>query len=258
MLGRAQRLGGHAWSTIAIELVIVVLGVFIGMQVSNWNQDRMTARQAADFTARLKADLREEDWRYRFLLTYSQEVLANAKLAVGDLEGTRPLSDEALLVAAYRATQYSEAMSRRTTYDELLSTGAIGLIRDNMLRETAMRVYTNVRVFENLAQEGIRSRYREAFRMNFTNDLQHALARDCGDKYIRPGDFASIAGVLDYPCHLDVPADVVSAAAATLRSSPEMRSYLRLRIADLETRIGDLRVNNKAVMEGLRAISNQP
>ena len=104
MLGRAQRLGGHAWSTILIELAIVVLGVFIGMQVSNWNQDRMTARQAADFTARLKADLREEDWRYRFLLTYSQDVLANAKPAVGHLDGTHPLSDEALLVAAYRGT----------------------------------------------------------------------------------------------------------------------------------------------------------
>ncbi|MFO1395198.1 MAG: hypothetical protein U1F09_15710 [Steroidobacteraceae bacterium] len=251
-------MGGHAWSTIAIELAIVVLGVFIGMQVSNWNQDRMTARQAADFTARLRADLSEEDWRYRFLLAYSEEVLANAKLAVGDLDGQQRLTDEALLVSAYRATQYSEAMSRRTTYDELISTGAIGLIRDQTLRETAMRVYTNVRVFENLVQEGARSRYREAFRMNFTNEVQHALARDCGDKYIRAGDFEGISGTLDYPCHLDLPADVISSAAATLRSSPEMRSYLRLRIADLETRIGDLRVNNKAVMESLRAISMQP
>ena len=30
------------WTAIGIELVIVVVGVFIGMQVSNWNEDRET------------------------------------------------------------------------------------------------------------------------------------------------------------------------------------------------------------------------
>ena len=28
------------WAAIGIELVILVLGVFIGMQVSNWNEER--------------------------------------------------------------------------------------------------------------------------------------------------------------------------------------------------------------------------
>ena len=94
--------------------------------------------------------------------------------------------------------------------------------------------------------------------MNFTNEVQRALARDCGYKYARHGDYSRIKGTLDYPCRLDLPPDVVSDAAATLRSSPEMRSYLRLRIADLETRIFDMRGNNKAIMERLRAIAKQP
>ena len=255
--GLLARLRHRSWSAIVIELVIVILGVFIGIQVSNWNQDRLAARQAAEFTARLKADLSEEDWRYQFLIAYSREVLANANLAVGDLEGKQRLTDEALLVSAYRATQYKEFLRRRSTYDELISTGTIGLIRDDVLRDTAMRVY-NLRTFESLVQEGVRSRYREAFRMNFTNEVQRALARDCGDKYTLPGDYSRIEGTLDYPCRLDLPPDVISAAAATLRSSPEMRSYLRLRIADLETRIFDLRGNNKAIMDSLRAIAGQP
>ena len=255
--GLLARLRGRSWSSAAVELAIVVLGVFIGIQVSNWNQDRITNRQAAEFTARLKADLREEDWRYQFMIAYSQEVLANANLAVGDLEGKQKLDDAALLVAAYRATQYKEFPRRRSTYDELISTGTIGLIRDVELRDTAIRVY-NMRTFESLVQEGLRSRYREAFRMSIPNSVQRALTRDCGDKFVRPGDFSRIEGTLDYPCHLDLPADVVAATAATLRSSPEIRSFLRLRIADLETRIFDLRGNNKAVMESLRAISKQP
>ena len=52
------------WTAILIDLVIVVVGVFIGIQVSNWNTERETNRRAAVFTERLKADLRMEAWGY--------------------------------------------------------------------------------------------------------------------------------------------------------------------------------------------------
>jgi hypothetical protein len=48
--------------------VIVVVGVFLGIQVSNWNGARAIDRQAVLFTANLEADLREEAWRYQFLV----------------------------------------------------------------------------------------------------------------------------------------------------------------------------------------------
>jgi len=46
------------------------------------------------------------------------------------------------------------------------------------LCETALRVY-NMTTIENLTREGMQSRYREAFRMNVSNDVQRALNRDC-------------------------------------------------------------------------------
>ncbi|MGH8040800.1 MAG: hypothetical protein ACREPN_02015, partial [Rudaea sp.] len=55
----AGNLRRQDWTAVAVELVVVVLGVFIGLQVSNWNEDRQTNAKAADFTQRLRADLRE-------------------------------------------------------------------------------------------------------------------------------------------------------------------------------------------------------
>lgn len=49
------------WAGVAIELAVVV-GVFIGLQASNWNQDRETDRRAAVFAQRLTSDLRAEAW----------------------------------------------------------------------------------------------------------------------------------------------------------------------------------------------------
>lgn len=239
-----------------IELVIVVLGVFIGIQVSNWNQERINSRQAANFAERLKADLREEDWGYQRLIAYSREVLANAERTIAALEGKATISDEALLVAAYRATQYKEKVRRRSTYDELISTGTIGLIREQKLRDTAMRLY-NIPTIDNAVREGLQSRYREAFRMGVPTEVQRTLAKNCGDRYTEVGDYAALNGLLDYPCSSGLSAEAISQGADSLRSIPNLLPLLRLRVADIETRLSDLTNNNRSIMDDLRAIATQ-
>lgn len=241
------------WTAIGIDFVIVVVGVFIGIQVSNWNQERVTDKAAAVFAGRLRADLSEEDWGYELLISYNREVLANAERAVDALDGTRPVSDEALLISAYRATQYKQRMRRRSTYDELISTGTIGLIRDRALRDTAMRVY-NTPTIENLVREGMQSRYREAIRMSLPTGVQRALGKQCGDRYIETGDYGAIPGTLDYPCTTGLPKQTIAEAARALSANAALPPLLRLRIADIETRLADLTGNNRTIMESLRAI----
>lgn len=252
----AEHLKQQHWTAFAIELVIVVLGVFIGMQASNWNAEREDNKKSAVFTARLKADLRGEDWIYQFLIVYNREVLANANRAVDALEGKTALPDEALLVSAYRATQYRQRNRRGSTYNELISTGTIGLIHDQTLRDTAMALY-NLATFDNLVREGSQSRYREAFRMSLPNDVQRALAKNCGDHVILPGDYATMQGNLDYPCSTGLSAQDITKAVQALRTNSDIVPYLRLRIADLETRLFDLTGNNRDIMEHLRAIAQE-
>ena len=244
------------WTAIGIDLVIVVVGVFIGIQVANWNAERETSQKAAIFTERLKADLREEAWGYQLLIEYFRDVLASADTAVNALSGKSSASNEAILIGAYRATQYKQRTRRRSTYDELISTGTIGLIRDQALRDTAMRIY-NVATLDSIAREGSASRFREAFRMSIPNDVQRVLNKQCGDRYIVVGDFKGIADVIDYPCTTGLPEDVIDDAVAALRSNPILVPVLRLRIADIETRLGDLTVNNKDIVQGLNAIAEE-
>lgn len=249
-----EQLRAQQWVAVGIELVIVVLGVFIGLQVSNWNQDRASARQGAIFAEHLKADLRHEDWVYQLMVDYNHQVLKNAGEAVSALEGKTTLPDEALLVSAYRATQYKQPVRRRATYDELISTGTIGLILDEKLRDTAMRLY-NMPAIENTSREGRESRYREAFRMALPNEVQRALGRQCGDRFIVPRDYEAIAGILDHPCRTELTAQAISEAAQMLRSAPNLVPLLRLRIADIETRLGDMTVNNRTIRDDLRAVA---
>jgi hypothetical protein len=244
------------WRAIGIELVIVIVGVFIGMQVSNWNVEREARQRGVLFAERLKADLREEAWYYQLQIEYSRDVLASAERAVNALSGQSTESGEALLVNAYRATQYKQKARRRATYDELVSTGTLGLIESQMLRNTALQVY-NFPTLDNVASEGRQSRYREAFRMTVPNDVQRALGRNCGDRFVDAGDYQGLGHLIDYPCQTGLPADVIDDAVRLLQANEALVPLLRLRIADIETRLVDLTGNNRDVMQGLQAIASE-
>ena len=55
-----RRFVAHArkqdWMAIAIEFVLLVLGVFLGIQVSNWNTERENRQKAAVLTDPLQED----------------------------------------------------------------------------------------------------------------------------------------------------------------------------------------------------------
>ncbi len=249
-----EQLRTQNWMAVVIDLVIVIVGVFMGIQVANWNEDRATARRAEGFTERLKSDLREEAWGYEMQVGYYGDVVANGRRALDALAGRAALPDEALLVAAYRATQYNGNIRRRATYDELTSRGEIGLVADGELRDLAQRVYTSP-MFDYIVEEGRTSPYREWFRQSLPHELQLALRDGCGDRHVAVGDYAGINGSLDYPCTLELSDESVTAAVALLRDSLEAQRLLRLRVADVDTGVENLTVYFADMRRGLQKLA---
>lgn len=241
------------WTAIWIEFVLLVVGVFLGIQVSNWNAERETQRQSAIFTARLIADLQVEAWAYVYLIEYNKDVLVNARRALEGLSGEHPMSDEQLLISAYRASQYESQDRRRATFDELVSTGTIGLITNQRLRETATSVYSSTLIEQTLA-ESKQSEYRLMFRKALPAQVQQELQEKCGDRIVAPMDYAGILHSLDYPCTLDLPADKIRNATQVLRSQPGLVPVLQLRFADIQTVLANLQSYNTSLLKNLRDI----
>ncbi|MGL6290541.1 MAG: hypothetical protein ACRC2H_07645 [Silanimonas sp.] len=59
----AEHLRTQNWTAIGIDFLIVVLGVFVGIQVANWNDERRTQQREAEFIARLNVDFERIDAR---------------------------------------------------------------------------------------------------------------------------------------------------------------------------------------------------
>lgn len=241
------------WFAVGIDFIIVVVGVFIGIQVSNWNEDREMQRKAAVFTERLTDDLRKEAWGYESVVAYSRQTNASQRRVLQALAGDIELSEEQFLIDAYRATQFRENNRYRATFDELVSTGAIGLITDPVLREAAVGLFTTG-FMEEFAQRVRDSEYRQLFRETVPAPVQEALLIRCGDRYPAELDYESLDTTIDYPCSLELPEEQISAAAFALRTLPRFRPALQVRFADNQTALTDLQDSNPIVLESLMAI----
>jgi hypothetical protein len=99
-----QHVKEQNWFAVGIDFVIVVVGVFIGIQVANWNDLQQERMRAEDYTGRLKSDLRAELEYAEALIDYYETTLAADAVAYAGLMQTQDISEDVILVNAYRAT----------------------------------------------------------------------------------------------------------------------------------------------------------
>ena len=78
------------WTAIAIEFVIVVIGVFIGTQVSNWNQARVERQNTIRLLDQFKGEIRYQTTQYGFLARLHGDHRELCESGAGRLEARAP------------------------------------------------------------------------------------------------------------------------------------------------------------------------
>lgn len=134
-----RRVTGHLkqqhWTAISIDLVIVVLGVFIGLQVNNWNEARNERARERTYLERLLVDF---DSNVKTLDAYvdgrRQDARVLTRLAIALRDGTSPPTEEELQRPLCRWGAAPLPDLRQGTYNELVSSGGLSVLRDNKIR----------------------------------------------------------------------------------------------------------------------------
>ncbi len=75
----SQSIKEQNWTAIVIEFILLVGGVFLGMQVSNWNAERVEHLRAIELFDRLTDDLESERNNVDYLRDYYETTAAYAK-----------------------------------------------------------------------------------------------------------------------------------------------------------------------------------
>ncbi len=95
------------WTAIAIDFVIVVIGVFVGIQLGNWNEARAIRAQESAYLAQLRDEIIENDRMLEHLTLYTDRSVEGGRSALAWLESDEPCGTRcpALLIDFFHASQ---------------------------------------------------------------------------------------------------------------------------------------------------------
>jgi hypothetical protein len=229
-----QHVRNQEWTAIGIDFVIVVVGVFIGIQVSNWNQDRESRRVANEYIGRLQDDLRIEIQSFGRLADYYEKTRRHA---ISALEAYAHPADELgidFLIDLYQASQLWNLTERRGTYEELLASGRIGLISKESMRSILNNYYESGAARSITLGRIYTAPYRKTIRTYMDERIQRLIREKCGDTYTQTANNGYYLQLPDI-CDIEVSNSVTATAIEALMANVEIRQDLRFQLAELDS-----------------------
>jgi hypothetical protein len=235
------------WTAIWIDLVIVVVGVFIGIQVANWNEARASERLGRAYVQRLTVELGQDLVTRRELVEYYAAVLES-------IEHTNVLLAESesdpkeLVINAYRASEFNYRAPSRATWDAIVSSGDTGLLPQDVAAAAAdYFAYDSAHNARDILSQ---SAYRHRVRTIVPLQLQKALRAGCSDVRNENQDITGFKS----DCALDIEPAMVATTAAALRADPTVQASLRYQYSDVYSAHANIKGDAAAIDRALAAL----
>ena len=223
-----ENLRAQNWTAIAIEFLIVVVGVFIGTQVANWNQGRLEKVETAQMLEQLVPELRSQLEFFDSVRTYFTTSRRFADQALGAWNGDRRISDEQFVIAAYQASQISGIGTNAENWALTFGGEQLRDIDNPKVRRNMEIMLTAD--YSQVALNAVATPYREHVRRVIPIKIQDDIRRECGDRNIR-GKAGFIVVVLPETCRLRIRAAEAAAVASSLRAEPKLVEELNWHLA---------------------------
>ena len=214
------------WGAIAVELGIVVVGVFIGTWVANWNEERLERAETRRMVEQLAPSLRQLQGFFRATRDYHAVTRSYAETAIAGWRGDPKVSDADFVIAAYQASQIDSIGTNTATFRSILGSDRLRDIDDPQLR-TDLSILMSAN-YSQIDQSAVDTPYRRNVRRIIPIAIQDRIRAACGDQ-VRPDDKDNV--VLPRACTLPLPPGEAAKAATLLRQRPEVMEVLQWHMA---------------------------
>lgn len=119
------------------EIVLVVIGILIALQINNWNETRKAKIRSIEYHERIAEDLERISKTSENLNTTATKVLNSIAYTLTLLEESKDLTSEDKEIVDYVLvwmSRFNFQFSELSTYEEMKSSGDLGLIYDKNIR----------------------------------------------------------------------------------------------------------------------------
>ena len=174
----SQSLKDQNWTAISIEFVLLVLGVFLGIQVANWNSERENRLRERTYLATLAEDIRSDVVEIDRILRVStvrmsalnylirnatgQALPASFESARGriEIEDAPAFDEQDPNTIGVTLFILSNLDGNRLTYDTMINTDGISLFRDPTFVRAIRSYYANVDAVLSFEESLMDSRWK--------------------------------------------------------------------------------------------------
>ena len=133
------------WFAVGLDVIVVITGIFLGMQVTDWNNQRKDADEEREYLVRVHADMAESVETQREQLEAAATIVSDMDYLIEKLlDGTfAEANQKRLLSGLDGAGNIPLPTTSMVTINELSSTGKLLLIQDIALRDAIGRIKTS-------------------------------------------------------------------------------------------------------------------
>ena len=216
------------WTAISLEFLIVVIGVFIGTQVSNWNQERIERRETERMLEQFRPELQTQVEFFDAARAYFATSRRFADHALAAWDGDKRISDEQFVIAAYQASQIFGIGINPENWTLTFGGEQLRNIDDPRIRRDLELVLTQS--YDPVDLNAVATPYREQVRRVIPARIQDRIRAECGDRSV-PGRESTYLSHLPQTCPLQLDPAEAREAAAALRSRPELALELNWHLA---------------------------
>ena len=171
------QLKNQDWTTATIELLIVVVGIFLGLQASNWNDDRVERNLERGYLIRLQEDILASARGQERDIEYLEQQLSDQEIILSALDECQFSPDDSLVIQRGISSLGLVNAPRlfRRTIDDLASTGRMGLIQNEEIRSGLATIVAEVE-FRDRVMESV-FRHVEHHRQFIDHQVRYDVSR---------------------------------------------------------------------------------
>jgi len=224
-----RRLKAHIekenWFAVFLDFCIVVIGVFIGLQVANWNEARVTSVQETEYLRQLRSEIMANAEMTRSQAQYVDRVIEAGRNGIQFLESGEPcqVDCERLIIDLFHASQVWGLAFFQEKYQE---TNRLGIPSDETLRLVVQDFYSFILGWGTV--NATPPAYRERVRGYIPVDAIKVLWTDCHEIDGMVEEF------LTFGCEAALSEMELTRALSEMQSDPGLIRALRFWIGQNE------------------------
>jgi hypothetical protein len=138
-----ERLRAQDWVAVLLELIIVVIGIFIAIQVDRWWADRDRELREHQYVVRLKEDIVRDSVSLTHSIQLAEQRQQFADLLIQAAEDPEVVEERPVefMIAVHQSAYTATPALNSDTMEELRSTGNLGLLTNESLKSALFDYY---------------------------------------------------------------------------------------------------------------------